>query len=147
MNGYMRSMGEAINALMKKTNLTSKDFAKVVFYCLDGRTSTALAKSLGFDPKNQLQNPLFGALGNTGTSSPLLLLVVALEEAVPGDNILLASYGSGSDALILKVNDHIDQIKDRLRVKIQLRSKQMVPDYFTYLKWRGLVVGKDTRLP
>lgn len=147
MNGYMRSMGEAINALMKKTNLTAKDFARVVFYCPDGRTSTALAKSVGFDPKKQLQNPLFGVLGNTGTSSPLLLLGVALEEAVPGDNILLAGYGSGSDALILKVNDHIDQIKDRLRVKIQLRSKQMVPDYFTYLQWRGLVVGKDTRLP
>jgi 3-hydroxy-3-methylglutaryl CoA synthase/uncharacterized OB-fold protein len=145
--GYMKSMSGAIVNLMKKTNLTAKDFAKVVFYCPDGRTSTTLAKSLGFDPKKQLQNPLFGLLGNTGASSPLLLLGSALEEALPGNNILLAGYGSGSDALTFKVNDKIGQIKDRLNVSIQLKSKRMLPDYITYLKWRGLVVDKDIRVP
>jgi len=145
--GYMKSMSGAIVTLMKKTNLTANDFAKVVFYCPDGRTSTTLARSLGFDPKKQLQNPLFGSLGNTGTSSPLLLLGAALEEASPGNNILLAAYGSGSDALTFKVNDKIGQIKNRLKVSIQLKSKRMVPDYFTYLKWRGLVLDKDIRVP
>jgi len=145
-DGYMRSMREAIIALVKKADLTTKDFAKVVFYCPDGRTSTILAKELGFDSKTQLQSPLFGVLGNTGTASPLLLLVLALEEAKSGDNILLASYGNGSDALLLRVNEGIGKVSDRSRLKILLKSKRMVPDYVTYLKWRGLVTQKDPRV-
>lgn len=146
-DGYMRSMGEAIGALMKKENLTSKDFAKVVFYCPDGRTPAALAKRLGFDPKGQLQNPLFGLVGNTGAASPLLLLVAALEEAGDGDRILLAGYGNGCDAFVLKVNGKIARINDQRGIKIHLESKRMVPDYFHYLKWRGLVAAKEPRVP
>ena len=145
-DGYMKSMREAIVALIKKTGLTHKDFAKVVFYCPDGRSSTALAKELGFDSKTQLQSPLFGVLGNTGTASPLLLLVQALEEAKSGDRILLASYGNGSDALLLRVNEGIEKLSDRSRLKILLNSKRMVPDYLTYLKWRGLLTQKDPRV-
>jgi len=145
--GYIKSMEAAIVGMMKEKNITVKDYAKVVFYCPDGRTPVALAKRLGFDPKAQLQNPLFGILGNTGTASPLLLLVAALEEAGPGDNILLASYGSGSDAMTLKVTHEIERDESRLSVKSQLKSKLMVPDYYHYLRWRGLVVDKDARIP
>jgi len=100
---------------------------------------------LGFD-KTQLQSPLFGVLGNTGTASPLLLLVQALEGVKSGDNILLASYGNGSDALLLRVNEGIEKLGDRSRLQILLNSKRMVPDYLTYLKWRGLLTQKDPRV-
>lgn len=145
-DGYMKSMGEAIAGLMKEKNLTAQDFAKVVFYCPDMRTPVALAKRLGFDPNTQLQNPLFGVLGNTGTASPLLLLVAALEEAKAGDKILVASYGGGSDAIALKMNKEIGVIEGRLGVNAHLKSKWLVPDYLHYLMWRGLVAGKDMRV-
>ena len=51
-----------------------------------------MARSLGFDPKTQVQDPLLTTIGNTGTASPMLMLATALEEAKPGDKILLASY-------------------------------------------------------
>jgi 3-hydroxy-3-methylglutaryl CoA synthase len=148
--GYMKSMRDAVVTLMKKTNLIAKDFAKVVFYCPDGRASKNLAKSLGFDPKTQLQSTFFGVLGNTGVAAPLVLLVAALEEAIPGDHILMASYGNGSDALGFKVNENIGEIiknKNRLGVNIHLKLKRTIPDYITYLKWRGLIEDKDSRIP
>jgi hydroxymethylglutaryl-CoA synthase len=144
-DGYMKSMREAIIALMKKTRLTTKDIAKVVLYSPDGRASSLLANELEFDSKTQLQFPLSGVLGNTGTASALLLLGATLEEAKPGDNILLASYGNGSDAIYLKVSDNARKMKDRLRIKILLNSKRMIPDYLTYLKWRGLIASKEKR--
>lgn len=145
--GYAKAMEASIVGMMKRRKLSAKDYAKVVFYWPDGRTPLSLASSLGFDPKTQLQNPLFGVVGNTGTASPLLLLVSALEEAKAGDNILLASYGSGSDALTLKVYHEIENHEDRLGVKRQLGSKRIVPDYYHYLRWRGLVAHKDARIP
>jgi uncharacterized OB-fold protein len=94
----------------------------------------------------QVQDPFMGTLGNTGAASPLLLLVAALEDAKAGDDILLAGYGNGSDAMRLKVNKGIDA-NGRVSVKAQLESKLMLPDYFTYLKWNGLVDLKDAKMP
>lgn len=105
---------------------------------------------MGLDPKTQLQSPLFGILGNTGCASPLLLFIATLEEAIPGDRILLASYGNGSDAFAFRVNENIGEIvknRDRLGVNIHLKLKRMIPDYMTYLKWRGLIKERDPRIP
>lgn len=148
-DGYLKSMRDAVVTLMKKTNLTAKDFAKVAFYCPDGRASKNLAQSLGFDTKTQLQATFFGFIGNTGTAFPLLLLVAALEEAIQGDRILLASYGNGSDALVFQVNSNERGIKNKKRLGMNghLQLKRMIPDYLTYLKWRGLIVDKDVRMP
>jgi 3-hydroxy-3-methylglutaryl CoA synthase len=42
-----------------------------------------------------------------------MLLVAALEDAKPGDKILVASYGDGADVLLLKVTENIKNIKGK----------------------------------
>ena len=144
--GYSKSMAEAIGGLLKKDEMAATDFSKAVFYCPDARAPIGLASGLGFDPIKQVQDPYIGTLGNTGAASPLLLLVAALEDANAGDDILLAGYGNGSDAMRLKVNKGIEA-NGRVSVKTQLESKLMLSDYFTYLKWNGLVDLKDAKMP
>jgi 3-hydroxy-3-methylglutaryl CoA synthase/uncharacterized OB-fold protein len=138
-HGYLDSVREAVSGLMRKTNLSPKDFAKVVFYSPDARRYVELARRLGFDDKTQLQDALFAVLGNTGTAFPLMLLIAALEEAKAGDRILLASYGNGSDAFVLKVTEQIEKIRNRRGVKGHLASKKVITDYRKYLIWRGLL--------
>jgi hydroxymethylglutaryl-CoA synthase len=138
----------AISGLMKKYNLKPGDFAKVVLYSPDARRYAELAKNLGFDAKTQVQDPLFMAMGNTGAAFPLMLLIAALEEAKPGDLILLASYGNGSDAFVLKVTEHIEKLrKNRLGMKGHLASKRVVDDYRKYLVWRGILPYEDVPGP
>ena len=144
--GYSKSMAEAIGGLLKKDDMTAKDFAKAVFYCPDARAPIGLASGLGFDPIKQVQDPMMGSLGNTGSASPLLLLVAALEDAKAGDDILLAGYGNGSDAMRLKVVKGIEA-NGRVSIKTQMESKLMIPDYFSYLQWNGLVNLKDAKMP
>jgi len=138
-HGYLDTVSEAVSGLMRKTNLSPKDFTKVVFYSPDARRYVELAKQLGFDDKAQLQDALFAVLGNTGVAFPLMLLIAALEEAKAGDLILLASYGNGSDAFVLKVTEQIEQIRNRRGMKRHLASKKVVTDYRKYLIWRGLL--------
>jgi len=140
--GYASVLPEAVSGLMRKYNLTPKDFAKAVFYAPDARRHREMGARLGFDPA-QVQDPLFGRLGNTGTAFAPMLLVAALEEAKPGERILLASYGDGADALVLEVTDHIEKIRDRRGIKGHLASKRILRNYFTYLEWRGLGVGGE----
>ena len=137
--GYAATVAEAVSGLLKKTGLKPADFAKVVLYTPDARRSADVAKRLGFDVQTQLQDPFFNNMGNTGTALPLMLLVAALEEAKAGDRILLASYGNGSDALVLQVTDQIKNIKPRRGMKGHLESKKVINDYKQYLIWREVL--------
>jgi len=138
-HGYLEVVGEAVSGLMQKFNFSPGDFAKVVFYSPDARRYAELARSLGFDAKTQLQDSLFAVMGNTGAAYPIMLLVAALEEAKAGDRILLASYGNGSDAFVLKVTEQIEEIRDRRGMKGHLASKRVTTDYKKYLIWRGIL--------
>ena len=139
---------KAISQLMKKNNCTSKDFAKVVFYGPDARTHTATARAMDFDPKTQVQDPMFSTVGHTGCASAPMMLVAALEKAKAGDKILFASYGDGCDAFILQVTPKIEKIKDRRGIERHLASKMMLPGYGKYVHFRNLMEWEaDLRPP
>lgn len=140
--GYNRVLPQVVNGLFNKCGLTQKDINKAVFYGQDSRKHSQMARILKLDPQ-QVQNPLFGKLGNTGTAFSLMLLVAALEEAKSGDKILLASYGNGADAFLLRVTDEITKVKERRGIKRNLTSKMMVPNYEKYLSYRHVSTVED----
>jgi len=147
--GYQKTMKKAVSGVLKRTGLQPGDFARVVFYTPDPRGSAQVAGKLGFDPKSQLQEPMFGVLGNTGAPYAIMLLVAALEESNPGDNILLANYGSGADAFVFKVTDKIKDMVPRGGIKNHLASKLAVDDYRTYLYNRKILpdIGPNYPVP
>jgi 3-hydroxy-3-methylglutaryl CoA synthase/uncharacterized OB-fold protein len=136
--GYAKFIPEAILALLKKYKLEAEDIAKVAYPCLNLRQHATIGKRLGFQPE-QIQEPLFTAIGEAGTASPLILLVAMLEEAKPGDNILLTSYGNGAEAILFKVTGEIEKVRDRERLKKQLALKRELASYEKYLAFRGLI--------
>lgn len=147
--GYMSVLKEAVSGLMNKYHLTPKDFSKVVLYAPDARNHTAMAKSLGFDPKTQVQTPLFASIGHTGAALSLMMLVAALEEAKAGDRILLTNYGDGSDCFILRVTEEIENVKSMSRrgIKGYLEAKEMIPNYEKYVRYRDLIEIESARRP
>jgi hydroxymethylglutaryl-CoA synthase len=60
----------------------------------------------------------------------------ALEEAKPGDKILVASYGNGADILLLKVTENIGKTQGRRSIAHSLARKMIIPDYETYAGFR-----------
>ena len=144
--GYQRAVENAVTGLLKKCNMSPKDFSKVVLYAPDPRAPMGVAKKLGFDPMTQLQDPLAGVMGNTGTPYVLMLLAAALEEAKPGDAILVAGYGDGADALVLRATEQIENLKNRNGMKAYLASKKTINDYRTYLLWRGMLIPDSEKV-
>ena len=137
--GYVHSVLNTASVFMKGQHLEAKDFAKAVIYAPDQRRMEEVAAKIGFDVKRQVQNSLISVIGNTGTASPVMLLIAALEESKPGDRILWISYGDGCDAAILRVKEGIERLRERKGVKAFLGSKQYVKDYVTYLEWKGIL--------
>jgi uncharacterized OB-fold protein len=68
------------------------------------------------------------------------MLVAALEEARAGDRILVASYGSGCDALMLTVTKAVEKVTGSRRgVSRYMESRRPLSSYARYLSYRGLL--------
>ncbi|OGO30137.1 MAG: hypothetical protein A2Z29_07530, partial [Chloroflexi bacterium RBG_16_56_11] len=133
--GYLKILPLAIKTLLEKSGASIKDISKAVFYAPDQRRHRQMAGMLGLKPE-QVQDPFFEKLGNTGTAFSPMLLVAALEDARPGDKILLASYGDGADVFLLQITDKIAGLKGRWGVKRSLASKMMMRSFDEYLACR-----------
>ena len=144
--GYMNTMQKVISEIMEKHKLTPKDFSKVVYYGPDRKSHASLARRLGFDIAAQVQDPLFDTIGNTGTASLPMMAVAALDEANPGDLILVANYGDGGDAFILKVTENIGKFRGNQKMKERLERRILI-NYERYLNWRDLVPLQEPSRP
>ena len=136
---YGKFIPEAIMGLANKCNLNPKDVAKACYPCLYLRDHAQIGKRLGIEP-NQIQAHLLDTLGDSGTAYALILLVAALEDAVPNDNIVVASFGDGSDGLLFQATEKISEAKGgRKAVKDFLASKTNLAPYEKYATFRNLI--------
>lgn len=135
--GYAPRMAEAVDGLLADGGDSVSDYDKVALYGPDHRSRAGVARTLGL-AEGQLTDAFFGRLGNAGVAFAPLQLVAALENARPGERILVANYGDGADALALKVTDGMEQLPARRGVGWHLERRQPVADYAQYLKARDL---------
>jgi 3-hydroxy-3-methylglutaryl CoA synthase len=135
--GYAPNVVEAVNGLLAKTGAAVSDFAKVVLYGPDARSHGAALRKLRVEPA-QVQDPLFGRLGNTGAAFAPMQLAAALETARSGDRLLLASYGDGAEALALTLTEQIEKLDERRGVSWHLKRRRPVRSYESYLEARNL---------
>jgi 3-hydroxy-3-methylglutaryl CoA synthase len=141
--GYVPHLRKAISNLVKAHGLDLKDFSKVVFPAITERAHRVVANALQLNP-NQVQNPFFNTVGNTGAAFAPMMLVGALEEAQAADRILLANYGDGADACVFRVTREIERLRDRKGLKKHIDSKLMLDNYGRYIKFRNLMELEPT---
>ncbi|MFY1638182.1 zinc ribbon domain-containing protein [Solwaraspora sp. WMMB335] len=78
------------------------------------------------------------ATGFTGAAHPGLLLAAALDEARPGQTILLLSATEGADAFVWRVGAEARAARGGPSVREQLAARRTI-GYGRYLHWRGLL--------
>ncbi len=135
--GYVPRIVEAVQGLLEASGTDVSDYAKVVLYGPDQRSIGTVARKLGV-AADSLCDPLFGRLGNAGAAFAPLLLAAALEEAKPGEKLLVANYGDGADALAFSATDRLLKFEPRRGVSWHLERRYSVANYDHYLKARGL---------
>ncbi len=136
--GYGKIIPQAVKGALAKTGLKPTDITRVMFPCLFGRAHWEIAKSMGFT-KEQLAGNMHEETGECGVAHPLIMLARELETAKPGDKLLVASFGQGSDALIFKVTDKIKNLAPRLAVSGHLANSRTEYTYGKFLRFRDLL--------
>jgi len=135
--GYAPRIQEVVETLLTKLGRTKDDYSRYALYAPDKRSHSGAARALGIRPE-QVQDPLFGRLGNAGTAFAPIQLAAALEAAAVGDRILVASYGDGAEALSFEVTEAAGKLQPPRGVSWHLDRRRTVPSYSHYLAARGL---------
>ncbi len=136
--GYTKIVPAALKGLFEKTGVSPSDISHFILPCPFAKMDQTLAKQVGIDPAKTRDN--FAAnVGDTGATHPLLMLVAALEEAKPGDKILVAQFGQGCDALIFEVTPAIADLPKRNGVKGSLARRKEETNYMKFLGFNGLI--------
>lgn len=134
--GYVRNMVAAVTGLLERYGVKPEDLHRAVLAAPDLRGGMEVVRRLRIDPKRTaVQDPLLAGVGDTGAAQPLLLLAAALEEARPGERMLLAGWGEGGDAFLLAVTGKVGCGRS---VQHYLRSRKVLASYNAYLKARDL---------
>ena len=136
--GYSKIIPEAVSGLFEKLSITIDDVDTLVFPCFFKREHAKIAKTLGATSEKVVDN-LHEVCGETGAAHPLVMFTYALEQAKPGDRILLAGFGQGCDALYFRVTENIEKLPARMGIRGSLDRKKTVDNYPKFLKFRDLI--------
>jgi len=143
--GYQPFIPEVIDGLLRKLGLRISDFSRIVYPCPAAPVRKKINRALDIPPEAE-QGNLQEEMGEAGTAHPLVLLVRALEEARPGDRILVVSFGSGCDALGFRVTEAVTRLAPRRRgISGCLNRRTELDSYTKYLVWRNILAA-DTGL-
>jgi hydroxymethylglutaryl-CoA synthase len=139
---YFKHVLSAAHGLLSKLGLGPKDFTYATFHQPNGKFPLQAANELGFTKEQVLPGLLSPTIGNTYSGASMLGLAAILDQAKPGDRILVVSYGSGagSDAFSIIVNDAIEEKRNSAPKVADYINKKIYIDYPTYAKYRGLLV-------
>jgi hydroxymethylglutaryl-CoA synthase len=143
---YFKHVKGAANAIMEKTKMKAGDFNYVVFHQPNGKFPVLVAKQLGFNERQWKFGLLSPTLGNTYSGSSPMGLAATLDEAKPGELILLVSYGSGagSDAFVFKTTERLPEVQDKApRLRKQLDEHKVYVEYGTYAKFRRKILKAE----
>lgn len=136
--GYLKIVPRTVAALLKQCGV---DAARIDHFCMPGtlsRIAAAVAQRCGL-ADGAVRDNLAAVCGDTGCAHALLMLAAALEDAQPGQLILLAAFGEGCDALLFEVLPAISHAHDRGGVKGALAARREDGNYMRYLAFNGLL--------
>lgn len=135
--GYLRELNIIMNKIKDKTGMKAADFNKVVLAGQNIRLKDKFSLKQGFVAE-QMVDTLLANVGDTGAAQGLLGLVNAMEQARPGEKILLLDYGNGANAVILTVTEQIKNLGGRKQIKNFLHHRKELNSYARFLSWRDI---------
>jgi 3-hydroxy-3-methylglutaryl CoA synthase/uncharacterized OB-fold protein len=99
--GYMKIAATTIGDCLSSAGVKAADLAHFAMPAPLARVNDAVARRVGIGAA-ALVSAEHETVGDLGTAQPLAMLDIALRAAAPGALILVAAFGSGCDALLLR---------------------------------------------
>jgi len=137
--GFIPDIAGAIKEAVASFGVAPDDITKLAVAAPDFRSHQQVAKALRIKDPAKMQDALFAFVGGCGAAQPLMMLAGALEDASPGDKILVAGGGDTYDVVLLEVTDKIKKLAPRRGIKGYLASKSNLDSYARFLARKDMV--------
>jgi hydroxymethylglutaryl-CoA synthase len=139
---YFAHTLEATRNFMELMKYTPRDFQWAIFHQPNAKFPLQASQQLGFTRDQIMPGLLVTKIGNTYAGASLIGMTSVLDNAKPGDRILLVSFGSGagSDAFSYVVTDKILERRDLAKRTAWYVSRRQVIDYALYARFRNKLV-------
>jgi len=134
--GYQKILGSTIKSALEKLEISGDAIDHAVISVPVRGVPQKLATVAGIAIE-AVADTHMASVGDAGVSHPLLMLAMTLQNAKPGQKVLLASFGQGADVMVFETTKHLETVNQR-------QSKFMLPglkdtNYSRYLFHRGLL--------
>jgi hydroxymethylglutaryl-CoA synthase len=141
---YFKHVTTAGQTLMDMMGTKPGDYKYFIPHQPNVKFPQRAGKLLGFSDEQIKTGLLVGVIGNTYAGAAMIGLTAVLDEAKPGDNILLVSFGSGagSDAFHIRVTEQIAGRPALAPTTRQYIARRTQIDYATYTRYRGKLTMK-----
>ena len=133
--GYLRIVPVAIKEALARSNIGIAGISHFVMPSLQRGAADACAKKVGF--QGTMASDLENGCGYAGAAHAPLMLAATLEQAKPGDRILVVGFGQGADAVVLEVTDGIHDLPKRRGVSGALADAVQTDSYLRLLSFSG----------
>ena len=129
--------GDAWRAALANGGLDGADVDRLAVTGLNSRAVASALKVIGADA-GILVDSLMDTVGNTATAHPALLLCSALEQAHPGETIVVMALADGAEVLVLRATGALADHCPAAPLASQIAASGSV-SYGRFLAWRNLV--------
>jgi 3-hydroxy-3-methylglutaryl CoA synthase len=125
----------AIASALQKAGVEASAVDHFIFPTTFAKMDVQLAKACGIRAE-AVADSLAATVGETGTPHALLMLAAVLERAQPGQHILLAQFGGGAQAVVLRVTPAIAAFRPARGVSGWLARGVEEKNYTKFLSFR-----------
>lgn len=142
---YVPLARAAFAAALEDAGIEADRIDHLVVASTHARAAKAWLRKLGVDD-TKVVNDLSATVGNPGSAQAAILLSAALDQATPGQVIVLLSLADGADCLVWRTTDSIADHASAVPVADQVAGGAPLP-YGKFLAWRGMLTPEPPRRP
>ncbi len=136
--GYLKIVPQAVQGVLEKTNTDPARVTRFILPCLFPKVPQRIAKACGINPDGVRSN-LAMEMGEAGAAHALVMLAHALEDAQPGEVILVAQFGQGCNAMLFEVTGARPALPARRGVSGSLSRRKEEQNYMKLLTFKDML--------
>jgi len=136
--GYLKIVPPVIEAALAAAGIGAEAVDRFVMPATIRNLAGQVARRVGIKPEAVVDN-LQGVMGDSGAAHALVMLSHTLEEASPGEIILLVGWGQGADAILFRTTEALRTLAPRRGVKGSLARRKEESNYAKFLSFNNIV--------
>ncbi|WP_137388529.1 hydroxymethylglutaryl-CoA synthase family protein [Rhodoligotrophos defluvii] len=134
--GIAKLVPRAVAAALGESGVAAEEVTRFIFPSTFARMAEQVAETCGIRP-DAVVDVLENEIGETGAAHGLLLLAQTLENARPGEVIVIAQFGAGAEAVVLRVTEAVSRFRPRIGVSGWIARGVEETNYTKFLSFKG----------